>query len=353
MKNENLFLHDIWYYALPGDQLKPGQVMAKTLLNQPILLGRSAAGEVFALRDICPHRAVPLSCGQFNGTEVACGYHGWRFNTAGQCTVIPSLTDSQRLNLDRFGVQSYPVQEVQGNVWIYMAADDAGAIAPTMDAPIMEVPQVPGFENSTYQAKEIMNFPCYIDHAVVGLMDPAHVPFVHRAWWWRADPQLTEEVKAFDPSPYGFTMRRHQLLRSTFFYDLIGSAPEVEISFRLPAVRIERVMTKQHTLCNLTAITPLTDTQTEVTTLFYSTLPWLTLLKPVLLPFIRTFLDQDRQMVIKQQIGLQHQPSLMLIKDADTQARWYYQLKAEFARATVEGRPFVNPVKEQVLRWRS
>ncbi|HEY9643486.1 MAG TPA: aromatic ring-hydroxylating dioxygenase subunit alpha [Coleofasciculaceae cyanobacterium] len=349
MNRENLFLHNIWYYALPGDQLKPGQMMAKTLLNQPILFGRSTAGEVFALRDICPHRAVPLSCGQFNGTEVACGYHGWRFNPAGQCTAIPSLTDDQTLNLDRFRVRSYPVQELQGNVWIYMTSDDSSdAIAPAM-----EIPQVPGFEKSSYQAKEIMNFPCYVDHAVVGLMDPAHVPFVHRAWWWRADPHLSEEVKTFDPSPYGFTMRRHPLLRSTFFYDLIGSAPEVEISFQLPAVRIERVITQQHTLCNLTAITPLTDTQTEVTTLFYSTLPWLTLLKPILLPFIRTFLDQDRQMVIKQQIGLQHNPALMLIKDADTQARWYYQLKAEFARATAEGRPFVNPVKEQVLRWRS
>jgi hypothetical protein len=43
----------------------------------------------------------------------------------------------------------------------------------------------------------------------------------------------------------------------------------------------------------------------------------------------------------------------MLIKDADTQARWYYQLKAEFARAMSENRPFQNPVKSQVIRWRS
>jgi phenylpropionate dioxygenase-like ring-hydroxylating dioxygenase large terminal subunit len=176
---------------------------------------------------------------------------------------------------------------------------------------------------------------------------------VHRAWWWRADPNLSEEVKAFDPSPYGFTMRRHQLLRSTFFYDLIGGKPEVEISFRLPGVRIETITTKKHTVCNMTVITPISENQTEVTTLFYTTLPWVKALRPILLPFVRTFLNQDRDMVVKQQIGLKSDPSLMLIKDADTQARWYYQLKAEFTRANNENRPFENPVKERILRWRS
>jgi len=78
----------------------------------------------------------------------------------------------------------------------------------------------------------------------------------------------------------------------------------------------------------------------------------LTLLKPILQPLAREFLDQDRRVVTKQQERLKYDPPMMLIKDADTQARWYYQLKTEFARATAEGRPFVNPVKEQILRWR-
>jgi hypothetical protein len=43
----------------------------------------------------------------------------------------------------------------------------------------------------------------------------------------------------------------------------------------------------------------------------------------------------------------------MLIDDADTQAKWYHRLKAEYARARAEQRPFENPVKPRVLRWRS
>jgi phenylpropionate dioxygenase-like ring-hydroxylating dioxygenase large terminal subunit len=347
METKPLFLKDLWYYALPAGQLKSGQTLAKNLLNEPILFGRTRSGQCFALRDICPHRAVPLSCGRFDGVQVECAYHGWRFDPAGQCTAIPALTEDQTLDFDRFGVKSYPVQEVQGNLWIYMSRDEE------KPDPIERAPQVQGFDDQGYQSVLVMRFPCFVDHAIVGLMDPAHVPFVHRSWWWRADPTLMEEVKTFDPSPHGFTMRQHQLEQQTFLYSLIGGTPKVEISFRLPGVRIEQLITDKHTVCNLTTMTPISETETEVTTLFYTTLPWFPLLQPFLQPFFRTFLNQDREMVVKQQIGLKHNPPLMLIKDADTQARWYYQLKAEFARAMSENRPFQNPVKSQVIRWRS
>ena len=65
------------------------------------------------------------------------------------------------------------------------------------------------------------------------------------------------------------------------------------------------------------------------------------------------FLNQDKDMVHKQQIGLQYNPRLMLIPDADTQARWYYQVKKEFLKATEEERPFVHPLREQRICWRS
>jgi hypothetical protein len=87
--------------------------------------------------------------------------------------------------------------------------------------------------------------------------------------------------------------------------------------------------------------------------MFYTTLPWFPILQPLLLWFTRSFLNQDREILVKQQIGLKHNPSLTLVGDADAQARWYYRLKAEFARSQMQGRSFVNPIKEKTLRWRS
>ena len=51
--------------------------------------------------------------------------------------------------------------------------------------------------------------------------------------------------------------------------------------------------------------------------------------------------------------GLRDEPDLMLINDADVQAKWYYRLKREWQQARAEGRAFENPVDARVLRWQS
>jgi phenylpropionate dioxygenase-like ring-hydroxylating dioxygenase large terminal subunit len=342
------FLRNLWYFAFPSQKLQPQRIITKELLGEPILFGRTTAGQPFAIRNICPHRGIPLSYGRFDGVELECAYHGWRFDHQGKCKLIPSLTQDQQLNLENFGVPAYPVKEVQGNLWIYMPKDFQH-IKPQLDVPL-----VAGFASDRpAQAIQTFQFPCHIDHAVVGLMDPAHGPFVHKSWWWRTKGKMFEKSKVFDPAPYGFTMRRHKLLRKSLGYHILGGHPEVEISFHLPGVRIEVTQTDKHTLCNLTTVTPINANHTEVTTMFYWTTPWISFLKPLLVPFVRNFMNQDREMVIKQQEGLKYNPPLMLIKDADTQARWYYQIKREFAKAVSENREFINPIQSQTLSWRS
>lgn len=343
------FLRNLWYLALPGEQLRRGQMRAKVLLGEPVVFGRTRDGAVFALRDICPHRAVPLSCGRFDGEEIECCYHGWRFDRAGHCTAIPSLVTGQTLDFERYGVRSYRTAEVQGNIWIYMADPDRAN--PT--EPALTIPLIPGFtETHRAQFCQQIKFPGYVDHAVVGLMDPAHSPFVHRAWWWRTGYDFHEEAHEFVASPYGFTMVRHPINIMTPIYRLVGKNLETEIQFFLPGIRIETTTSDRYRVCNLTTVTPLTATESEVHFFGYWDVPWLGAIAPLMKPLAYQFLKQDRDVVEKQQIGLQYESTLKLIKDSDTPARWYYQLRREFAQSQVEQRPFQNPVKDQVLQWR-
>src|ERR1700733_1298469 len=172
-----------------------------------------------------------------------------------------------------------------------------------------------------------MNFPCFIDHAVMGLMDPAHGPFVHQSWWWRSRHSIHEKAKPFGPSHLGFTMRRHKPSKNSFGYKILGGAPETEISFQLPGVRIEHIRTGKRVVGNLTCVTPISETETEITHLIYANSPWLKMLSPIVKIFAKRFLKQDRDVVVMQQDGLKYERNLMLIRDADTQARWYQQLK--------------------------
>ncbi len=352
-----LFLKDIWYFGAPGETLAPGAMIHKVLLGEPILIGRDEAGKPFALRDICPHRGVPLSAGKLydarssgcGHTAVECPYHGWKFGTDGHCAEIPSLVPGQDVEVSRIRVRRYPVREVQGNIWIYIADDKRADLEPTGEPPLM-----PGFDaDQRPNIREKMTFSCHIDHAVIGLMDPAHGPFVHRSWYWRTQKSIHEKAKAFAPAELGFAMVEHAPSSNSFAYKILGGAPRTEISFRLPGIRIERITAGRHRVTGLTCVTPVDEKTTEITQSFYWTMPLLTMLKPVLRPFMRAFLDQDRAMVDLQQEGLRFDPRLMLINDSDVQAKWYHRLKTEWQEAGEQGRPFENPVKPTTLRWRS
>lgn len=338
-------LREVWYYAAPSRKLRRGRLLACTMLGEPVVLGRDRDGTVFALRDICPHRGMPLSAGSFDGTEIECCYHGWRFATDGRCTAIPSLVEGQAFDVARVAAARYPAREVQGNIWVFFGGDPTAA---------PDIPMLAGFgESAAPDLVETLRFRAAIDHAVIGLMDPAHGPFVHSAWWWRSRRSVHEKEKAFAPSPYGFTMSRHAPSSNSRAYRLLGGASETEIAFRLPSVRIEEIRAGCYAVANLTALTPVDDDTTEVNHCVYWTSPFLSALKPVLRPYVRAFLRQDRDIMERQQQGLRHDPVLALIDDADTQARWYYRLKQEYRRARTEARPFANPVAPRTLRWRS
>jgi hypothetical protein len=148
-------------------------------------------------------------------------------------------------------------------------------------------------------------------------------------------------------------MRRHPPSSNSRGYRLLGGAPETEIVFRLPSVRVEQIRAGRYAVANLTALTPIDEHTTEINHCVYWTAPWLSVLKPALRPYVRAFLRQDGEIMARQQQGLQFKPVLSLIDDADTQARWYYRLKEEYRRALAERRGFANPVKPRTLRWRS
>lgn len=347
-RDASAFLRNLWYRAAQASDVRPGRMSRRMLLGEPILLGRTKDGEAFALRDICPHRGVPLSAGSVcsDGT-VECAYHGWRFATDGSCRFIPSLIEGQELDPSRIHARSYLLREQDGQLWIYMPATGGERLAP------FDPPKVPLPGRTRPRLRETQVFRCAMDHAVLGLMDPAHGPFVHQAWYWRSRRSIHEKAKKFVPSLRGFSMVAHRPSANSFAYCVLGKDISTEIRFELPGVRFEHIRAGATEVVGLTTCTPIDDETTEVTQTFYWNRAWLGLFKPAFRPFVRAFLNQDRAMVELQREGLKFKPRLMLIQDADVPAMWYHRLKKAWGSATESGAEFVNPVPETTLRWRS
>ena len=184
---DSLMLTGFWYRALPTDRVHRNQLQKAMLLEIPLLLGRDRQGQPFALRDACPHRGMPLHCGRFDGEQVECGYHGWRFDAhTGQCQLIPSLTAEQTLKVDRIYAGSYACEEHDQFIWVHVPEPPAaGAGFTKQGEPPTAAPQIQKFTETYQLAYLTADMPVSVDHGIIGLMDPAHGPFVHQAWWWR------------------------------------------------------------------------------------------------------------------------------------------------------------------------
>src|SRR5512142_2716603 len=116
-----LMLRGFWYPALRSDHVHGRRLITATLLGIPLVLGRDDRRRPFALRDSCPHRAMPLSRGWFDGQSVQCSYHGWKFEPcSGQCTEIPSLAPGQELEVSKIYANAFPCREQDGFFWVYV-----------------------------------------------------------------------------------------------------------------------------------------------------------------------------------------------------------------------------------------
>src|SRR6201996_6261249 len=135
-----------WYPAMRVDTLARGKSTTLLLLGVPLLVGRKNDGTIFAMRDLCPHRGIPLSAGWFDGDTVQCKYHGWKFEPcSGRCEEIPSLTSHDSLEPTRIYANAFPVAERDGYAWVYIPAPGAGRITPEQIDQLSPIPELPKF----------------------------------------------------------------------------------------------------------------------------------------------------------------------------------------------------------------
>ena len=347
--NPSGMLRGFWYIAAASRALRKGATKPVTLLGDEILVGRTPEGSVFAYADRCPHRGMPMRHGSFDGVNLQCCYHGWAFAAAdGACTRIPALAEGDPTPPGRFRLRSYPCRDVQGNVWVYLP------VGRTLPDTLPEVPQVPGFDGTGPQVATTMRFPSNADIAAYGFCDPAHPAFVHTSRWWKskAGLKLRPKTKIFEPVAQGFRMKSHQLGGGARPYRLLGTDVTVDITVSLPGVRIEHIRGSRHSACVLATVTPVTEMETDVHYCVYWTMPWLAPLRPFAAWMARDFLGQDLDMAAKLSHG-PVTPPMLFVGDPDTQIAWLMRLKREYLASQVEGRPFVNPLTEQSLQWKS
>jgi phenylpropionate dioxygenase-like ring-hydroxylating dioxygenase large terminal subunit len=165
------YLRNAWYVAGWCDDLADGQLLARTILKEPIVFYRKPDGSVVALQDRCPHRFAPLSMGKIvDGDRVQCPYHGLEFGPSGACMLNPH---GNKHIPPRARVRSYPVVEKHKAIWIWMG-DRPADPAKVPDFSVLDnVPEMHTTKRDGIKIKA--NYELIIDN----LLDLSHGSYLH------------------------------------------------------------------------------------------------------------------------------------------------------------------------------
>lgn len=193
-----------WHPVATVKQLEQKGMLSVRLLGEDLVLWR-ADGELRAWQDLCIHRGTRLSLGKLQGATLACPYHGWVYNGAGQCIHIPAHPDQTPPAKAR--VQSYQAQVCYDLIWVCLGE------------PATPIPHFPEWEQAAY--RKILCGPYHVaasgPRVVENFLDIGHFPFVHEGILGdQAHPEIEDYaaetgpdgveakgVRVYQPDPYG------------------------------------------------------------------------------------------------------------------------------------------------------
>ena len=121
-----------WYAVSLANGLEPSTSTGIRLRGQEIVLWRDSDCVAHAWEDRCPHRGMRLSLGFVRGNHIACLYHGWQYDTGGQCRYIPAHPDLTPPA--SICTVLYPCREWLGMIWVHSE--------PSADVPTFAVPDM-------------------------------------------------------------------------------------------------------------------------------------------------------------------------------------------------------------------
>jgi phenylpropionate dioxygenase-like ring-hydroxylating dioxygenase large terminal subunit len=163
-------MREYWLPACLSSELTAdGDPLRLVLLGEKLIAFRDSAGKIGILDHRCPHRCASLFFGRNEDGGLACVYHGWKFDTEGNCLAMPNLPADMDFR-HKIKAKAYRVTERSGVVWVFMGERES-------------LPSLPGFEAMLCPPEETDIYcrqrECNWLQALEGDIDTSHFSFLH------------------------------------------------------------------------------------------------------------------------------------------------------------------------------
>ncbi len=163
-------LRRFWHPVALASAVKANAAIPLLILGEELTLYRGASGNLHLVGGRCAHRGSQLHTGWVMGEDIRCIYHGWQFNSTGECVRRPAEATT---GMPRTKIAGYAVKEYMGLVFAYLGAGEA----PAFDLPRKPVLEVEGTLVTNGKEQWDNNWFQQVENS----MDAVHVSFVHQA----------------------------------------------------------------------------------------------------------------------------------------------------------------------------
>ncbi len=179
------------------------------ILGEDLVLWKDKSGAVGLIQDHCAHRGASLLYGRVEERGIACAYHGWLYDTAGNCLETPAEPADSKFYLT-VKATAYPVQKFIGMYWAYLGPTPAPVIPP-YDVWVRK----DGTRHLYLQPELAGNWLQPMENS----MDPAHLQILHQntAQRNRIPPNttrgFTDDVDHFDFYETEWAFMKHRVYK--------------------------------------------------------------------------------------------------------------------------------------------
>jgi phenylpropionate dioxygenase-like ring-hydroxylating dioxygenase large terminal subunit len=166
---ELAMIHNQWYAVLDSKEIKKNKPVGVLRMGERLAFWRTKENEIVCMRDLCPHRGVALSTGKLVEGHLQCPFHGFEFDSSGQCVLIPANGRTSPVP-KAMRVHTYPAREAYGFIWIWWGE------------PMENLPEIKFFDSidDTYSYSTIQDhWKTHYSRAIENQLDVLHLPFIH------------------------------------------------------------------------------------------------------------------------------------------------------------------------------
>lgn len=118
-------LRRYWHPICPVNELSTKTHKKRIrILGENLVLFRDGKGRMGLVAEQCPHRRASLYYGFVEDDGLRCAYHGWKFDTSGQCIEQPFEPATSPLKTE-ICQPAYQVQQLAGMFWGYLGPQPA------------------------------------------------------------------------------------------------------------------------------------------------------------------------------------------------------------------------------------